>query len=282
MNLAKLNELLLDPEQRHLEPRVGSIGHNLMGIDRRSIDKSARTITFTCSTAAIDRYNERVLPEAFRDSLPEFMACPVFPFGHHYEPIGDSTPTVGHWRDMRIVGDALVGTAWFKPRGLGEACWLDYLEGNMTSVSVAWLTEEASMEDVEVGGTIKRIRTFRKVRLVECSAVLIPANPQARLRAASATAPAPAPGSSNPHPFTDDALEQRIASILERQLDASPGGRLCTLVHDIAEALQGRAGFEGVDDYLGDDPDGEEDDLPSPTDGAGELKALLRDAIGAA
>lgn len=276
MNLDKLNELLLNPEQRHVEPRVGQIGHNLMGIDRKSIDQENRTIDFVCSTPDVDRYGEIVLPSAFAKSLKQFMLNPVFPFGHHYEASGNQLPTVGHWKDMRVSDNALIGKAYFKPRGLGEECFQDYIEGNLTSVSVAWLTRSWRMEEREIEGVSKRVRVFDEVDLIEVSAVLIPANPQARLRAASAFAQ-----EANNEP-SDDALERRIASILEKQLDASPGGRLCSLIQDIAATLHGHAGYP-ASRYFGDDLD-DDDETPAPSarkqSGDPELKTMLRDAMG--
>jgi len=354
MNLDKLNELLLNPEQRHVEPRVGQIGHNLMGIDRKSIDQEARTIDFVCSTPDVDRYGEIVLPQAFAASLKQFMMNPVFPFGHHYEASGDQLPTVGHWKDMRVDGNALIGKAHFKQRGLGEECWLDYIEGHLTSVSVAWLTKAWEMQEREIGGVTKRVRVFTEVELIEVSAVLIPANPQARLRAASAFAAQPhgvalgrrirarreeldltleevaeslpidastlgqielgeiirppdevlqaiadaldmsfpelqrladadqdSGNGGDDHKQFDDALERRIASILERQLDASSGGRLCSMIQDIAATLHGHAGYQ-ASGYFGDVPDDEEPPAsPSAKDtGDPELKTMLRDALG--
>ncbi len=272
-------ELFLDPARRDVEPRAGQIGHSRMfvGADRkRAINEAERTIEFVCSTPDVDRYGEIVLPEAFSKSLPTFMRNPVFPYGHHYDATGEELPTVGHWRDMRIERDALVGTAWFKPRGLGEQCWGDYLEGNMTSVSVAWLTRAWEMQQREIDGEKRRVRVFTEVDLLEVSAVLIPAQPNARIRAAHATAAG----------TIDDGLAGRIEGVIENKLnellDAGPGGRLCSLIEDVASAMQGHAGHGAS--YLGDDLDDADDpaafdDLDDDEGVHAELAAALRGVV---
>lgn len=270
----KIDQLFLDPQQRHVEPREGQIGHCRMFAQAKSINESERTIDFVCSTAAVDRYGEIVLPSAFAKSLPTFLKNPAFPYGHSYEPANGLTPTVGHWRRMEATADALVGTAWFKPRGLGDECWQDYLEGNLTSVSVAWLTRAWEMRELEIEGATRRVRVFTEVDLVEVSAVLIPANPQARLRAASS------PGSQNPA-IDQRELEALIERTLDRLLDAGPGGRLCSLVMDVAAAMHGRGSRSA--EYFGDIPADDDPPARSAADqGDDELKQALRDALGAA
>lgn len=262
-------DLFLDPARREIEPRVGQIGHNRMFIaDRaKAIDEAQRTIDFVCSTPDVDRYGEIVLPSAFAKSLATFAQNPAFPFGHSYEAHNETTPTVGHWKSMAVMDNALVGKAYFKPRGLGEQCWQDYREGNLTSVSVAWLTRAWEMRELEIDGTTRRVRVFTEVDLLEVSAVLIPAQPNARIRAASAAG------------VDDDALADRIERILNNLLDTGPGGRLCTLIEDVASAAQGHAGRSAG--YFGDIP-GDEDDTPasrSAVQGDPELKTALRDAL---
>ncbi|MEM6551776.1 MAG: HK97 family phage prohead protease [Planctomycetota bacterium] len=179
--------LILDPSCRDAEPEVGQLGTTRMftgPVASKGINTDARTIDFTCSTGTIDRYGEIVEPEAFRRSLPQFMQNPAFPFGHSYDASSGHLPTVGYWKNVRITDNSLVGTAYFKPRGLGEECWQDYNDGTLRSVSVAFLTRAWEMREMRVDGVTQRVRVFTDVDLIEISAVLIPANPEARLRAA--------------------------------------------------------------------------------------------------
>jgi len=268
--------VMLDPEQRHVAPTVGAVGHTRMLADRRTINEDERTIDFVCSTMTVDRYGEVIdVPSAFRDSLSTFMTNPAFPFGHHYDASGDKPPTVGHWKSMEVVGTNLIGRAYFKPRGLGEECWLDYKEGNLNTVSVAFLTRAWEMRELDIEGDKRRVRVFTDVDLLEVSAVLIPANPEARIRAAGF-------GRSADSPRDDEQLEKRIETAVERSiakcLDAGPGGHLCMLLQDVAAAVRGSQDH-GIDDG---DVHGQDTPEPEPeSEGDHELKALLREALSA-
>lgn len=274
-DLSNLDAMLLDPSQRHLEPRAGMIGHCRMFSQAKSIDRDNRTIDFVCSTGTVDRYGEIVEPEAFRDSLPDFMRNPAMPFGHFYDAVQGQTPTVGHWKDMRVESAALVGKAWFKPRGMGEECWQDYLEGNLTSVSVAFLTREWAMRDIGSGAESRRVRVFTKVDLIECSPVLIPANPQARLRAASFL---PATGASG----GDNATMKQLQNLIERleyiMPSDDPDGHQSTRSNGNAAGSDGREDYRDLgyfSDAPNDDPPGDRSAPQGENDP--ELKAALRD-----
>lgn len=259
----QITATLLDPQHRDLESVAGAIGHTRMFSNAKAINEAERTIDFICSSATIDRYGEIVEPAAFAESLPAFMQNPVFPFGHHYDAAGDHLPTVGHWRSMRVVGDQLIGTAYFKRRGLGEQCWQDYLEGNLTSVSVAFLSRSWEMRELDLNGSRQRVRVHTKADLLECSAVLIPANPQARIRAASAFAANNAGGIDPEH------LETMLGNALSKLLDTSPGGRLSTLIADVVASVNGPRGFGGE---FSDDAESE----PEEPDNSEELKNELQ------
>lgn len=285
MNTSQLDDLirkLLDPTQRHLEPAAGAIGHTRMFM--RAVNETERTIEFICSTGSIDRYGEIVEPTAFAESLSTFMRNPAFPASHTYHlPTGQS-PTLGHWKSMRVTPDGLVGVAWFKPRGLGEEYWHDYVEGNLNAVSVGFLARAWEMRSIEIEGKTQRVRVFTRADLVEVSAVLVPANSEALMRAASAGLQQPGGTRGG-----DDLkqLETTIGQILERKLDAlldaGPGGRLCSLVQDIAEVMRSHHGL-GVEDPFGDvhEHAGEAGPDDSADDEGRELKSMLRETLGAA
>ncbi|MEM9881411.1 MAG: HK97 family phage prohead protease [Planctomycetota bacterium] len=274
----------LDPTQRDLEPVAGAIGTTRMFADRKSIDEANRTIDFVCSSATVDRYGEIVEPAAFRASLPAFLQNPAFPFGHTYDLRGDQTPTVGRWLSMRVEGDRLVGTAYFKPRGIGEECWQDYREGNLTSVSVGFIARAWEMRELTIDGVKKHLRVFTEADLLECSAVLIPANPEARLRAAGFSAP----GSTGEAGDPDSSLEARVEAAIERALnhllDVGRNGPLRTF---LLEALDVRGLLDLDDPEAGFTPGSGPGDTPGgPTDlnedlDLAELRALLSDTIDA-
>lgn len=272
----------LDPTMRHIEPTAGAIGEARMFVNRKGIDRDARTIEFVCSTATVDRYGEIVEPSAFKSSLPAFLLNPAFPAGHQYEFSDQHTPTVGHWKSMRIDGDKLVGVAWFKPRGLGEEVWLDYLDGNLNSVSVAFIARAWEMRETDLGGTKKSVRVFTDADLLECSAVLIPANPQARLRAA-AFAPGIYRGQEGAGAIEAAVklLQPAVERLITKLLNVERDGPLRTFVLDVADVR----GHHAPDDW--DDDIGPDADEPNPADhGAGDgddaqLAELLGKAIDA-
>jgi hypothetical protein len=153
------------------------------------------------------------------------------------------------------------------------------------------------MRDVEVDGITQRVRVFTKAELIECSAVAIPANRSSLARAASAMLGVNA-GTGD----ADDALDARIENAVQRafervlkdELEAGPGGLLCSVLSQAADTMHGHAGLG--DAYLGGnpgtpapgnhDPASDDDfDITDDLDGEGdnhELKALALDAIGAA
>jgi len=289
-DITNLDAMLLDPAQREVDPRAGMLGHCRMFSRAKTIDQANRTIDFVASTGTIDRYGEIVEPEAFRDSLDAFMANPAFPAGHWYEFTAGKSPTVGKWLSMSVESTGLIGKAWFKPRGLGEEVWLDYLDGCLTSVSVAFLTRAWEMREMDVEGVKRRVRVFTSVDLLEVSAVLIPANPQARLRAASYMPGGQLPGSGI---SINEPLLKRVCESIERfermfGSDDDPftpasdhdGYRLHAPMDD-AEAGNGRDGSAALG-YFGDDipGEGEPDPRAASTGDDHELKSELRSVLG--
>jgi len=270
-------QLLLDPMQRHVEPSPGAIGH--CRAFAKTINEAERTIEFVCSTGEIDRYGERVLPSAFKGSLDSFMLNPAFPFGHSYDlSPGGELPTVGHWKSVRVTDEALIGTAYFKPWGLGETCWRDYLEGNLTSVSVAFLTRTWEMRSEGEGDTQKRIRVFTDVDLLEISSVLIPANPSARIRAASAEA---FNGQSKDlQAMIDSAVSRSITRHFQAH-DSSHAGTAASLTSPIAGRGFGGSGFF-AESYFSDEQDQRDlhdDQADSDELAERELIEIMRDAL---
>lgn len=277
--IERLGELLLDPSQRHVEPREGQIGHCRMFSQAKSIDEANRTIDFVCSDKTLDRYGEIVEPSAFRGSLDAFMKNPVFPYSHTYEAIGGQPPTLGHWRSVRVTDSALLGTAWFKDRGLGAEVFRDYIEGNLSAVSVGFITRAYEMRQVKIDGREQLVRVFTDVDLLEISAVVIPANPSARIRAATYAA-----GAGGGTGFLE-RLESLMLR-LESKLSTGPDGHQRDPDDgDGAPASRGcEQGF--VDGYFGDIPGADPEPAPRSHDQGDdedttELKHALRDVMTA-
>ncbi|MEX0886059.1 MAG: HK97 family phage prohead protease [Phycisphaeraceae bacterium] len=287
--IARIDELLLDPAQRHVEPKPGQMGFTRAFRQANSINQAERTIQFTASDATVDRYGEVVEVSAFKASLGAFMQNPVFPFGHSYDAAGGTLPTLGHWRSMEVTDKALVGTAWFKPRDLGEGAFRDYVEGNLNSVSVGFITRAYEMRSLKVNGREQLVRVFTDVDLLEVSAVLLPANPAARIRAAGYAATA----SGGEAGVADAGFIRQLESLVERleKLSAGQAGHHPAHDDDVADALRGRKGSR-ADSYFGDigggggdgGGGGGVDDEPEPRQaeqGNDELKHALRDVLTA-
>lgn len=66
-------------------------------------EKKADSITITGfgSTGDLDRYNDKVLPTAFEDSLPTFMKNPVMLLQH------DDNKVIGKFTSTEIKGNGL-------------------------------------------------------------------------------------------------------------------------------------------------------------------------------
>ncbi len=181
-----LDDLFLDPEQRSVEPRAGQIGYCRATI--KGVDEAKRQIHFLCSNGEVDRYGERVLPEAFKDSLDSFMLNPIFPAGHVYIGKSGEPTVIGHWVKVWITqGSAggLEGIAEFDDTDpLAIRYWNLYRKGHMKAVSVGFIAQAWQMQPEEIEGQTRNVRVFTRVELLEISAVAIPANRAARIRAA--------------------------------------------------------------------------------------------------
>lgn len=289
-----LADLYLDPTKRGEAPKEGQIGFARMLV--KSIDEDKRRIDFVMSTPEIDRYGEIVDPHAFEESLPGFMLNPVFVAGHVYIGTSGEPTVIGSWVKLAITDHGLFGTAEFDADDpLAQRYWNLYKNKRLRAVSIGFLVHEWTMREVDIAGVTQRVRVFTRAELVECSAVAIPANRASLARAASAF-------SQTTHTTDDtgdDALEERITRavqsaferLLNDELEAGPGGRLCSVLSLAADTLHGHAGLG--DAYLGGTPGtpapgSEDDDIPDDVSGDelsgganDELKALLRDAVGA-
>ena len=245
---------VLDPTQRELEPRQGAVGFSLASV--RSIDKPARSITAVVSTGSLDRYEEIVEPRAFEKHLPAFLSNPVFVAGHTYSGWSGEATVIGHWTDVAIGDAEVVATCVFAETALAEEYWRLYSEGHMRAFSVGWITHQTEMREMETPGSEgkkRRIRVFTEVELIEISAVAIPANREALVRAASMLAGATERSSDPGAPGTegeaetirnaiketvDEAVSKAVRETLKQQLNAEPGGMLCGLIQDVVDAAQ--------------------------------------------
>lgn len=176
----------LNPFMREVAAEPEDRGLTIMEV--KGVDEKKREVTAILSTASVDRYGEKVLPSAFAKSLPRFMRNPKFLAGHRYATIDGSPTSIGHWTQMQVTGDALVGTAKFLPPGdtLADKWFYRFVHGAQRTFSVGFITKASELREADVDGAKKVIRHFTEVELLEVSAVEIPANADALMRAASA------------------------------------------------------------------------------------------------
>jgi len=255
---------LLDPRSRELEPAKGDSACSIGRV--KGVNESDRTVEAVVSAPTVDRYEEIVVPSAFKKWLPLFMENPVLCAGHQYVGIDAGEPTViGSWKSMEVVGDdetgSLVGVCQFADTPLAQRYWELYRSGHMKAFSVGWLTHEWQWREYELGdGVSKKIRVFTEVELIEVSAVAIPANRDALVRQASFLASAGKshdPVSSGQGHIDVSQLAQEVARHLTPQINqtikntfnAEPGGELHVLMQDILDmqAERGHGVLKGLD-----------------------------------
>lgn len=126
-------------------------------------------LSFVMSDETVDRVGDVI--EAKGWNLKNFAKNPIALFNH------DPRFIVGHWTDVKVQGDKLVGKLNLLPKGISER--LDEIRaiveaGVLRAVSVGFSPDPEKMEIMKTGGW-----RFKAAELMECSLVSIPANPNA-------------------------------------------------------------------------------------------------------
>ena len=290
---------ILDPLHRELEPEAGSRSFAPMSV--RGIDRKSRRVNALLSTRNIDRHEERILPSAFAESLPGFLRNPILVAGHTYIGPGGEPTVIGHFEEMRITDEGLIGTAKFlEDDALADAWWKRFEQGAVRAFSVGFIVPEGGWEMQQVtmpDGSSKRVRTFVKAELIEVSAVAIPANRESLVRAAGAMLGTAGTADQEPRgrrggggPSLSNrqlsiacrTLQPVVREIIRRELDPLRNGPLENLIADVVSALapatrhsyHHHGAPQGVDS-LADLPDeelellddDELDELPAPRAG---------------
>jgi HK97 family phage prohead protease len=272
-----LRDLFLDPARRDHEPRQGQIGHKHMTL--KGVDEKTRQAHFLCSTGQVDRYGESVDPEALKAAIPDFMTNPVFVAGHVYStPSGEPT-VIGHWVKLWVSPDGLEGIAQFDDVDpLAQRYWNHFAKGNLRAVSVGFLTRGWEMREMKMAdGQARRVRVFTDIDLVEISAVTIPANPAALIRAAGLGL-----AQDGGQGQDDTALQSAFETAFKRMFTSgSEVSFLRSLALEIVEVMRS-CQASGGDGYLDGFP--EDDDMPDASlvsQGQTSIKDLLREILPA-
>jgi len=130
-----------------------------------------RSVNFTISTDAVDRYNSTIAPEGWQ--LDNFQRNPVVLWAHD-----DSIPAIGRAEETRIDGVNVRSRAIFADRDthpLADTVFRLIKAGFINGASVGWIPLEWKfIETKERGFGID----YTQQELLEWSVVNIPANPE--------------------------------------------------------------------------------------------------------
>lgn len=136
----------------------------------------------TVSTDEVDRYEEIVLPDAFKASLGSFIDNPVVLASHQHKFATGDPP---------VIGNVVTESIKFKDRSVDMAILFDddelslkwarkYRKKVMRAFSIGFRGLEGEWKDIEGG----KVWIWTKIELLEVSAVAVPANRGALLIAA--------------------------------------------------------------------------------------------------
>jgi len=174
----------------------------------KSINEAERTLDAVASTSALDRDNDIILPSAFAETLEAFKANPVILATHQHRLSTGSSPVIGSAipESIRIGDKEVIFTMRFAETALGDEYWQLYKDNHMRAFSIGFIPLEWTDEKDEHLGYV---RTYTKIELLEISAVPVPSNRQALVRAK---------GFFETEDLRDDITE-RVKSVIEQAID---------------------------------------------------------------
>jgi HK97 family phage prohead protease len=147
----------------------------------KSVDVENRRITAIASTGDIDRYDEIILPEAFRESLPIYMKNNIVLAAHAHKLAAGHSPVIANIIKANITKNGLEVIIEFHDiTELAEEYWQLYSQKKQRALSVGFKPQEGGNEEIDG----RRVYVHTKVELFEVSCVPVPANPEALSRSA--------------------------------------------------------------------------------------------------
>ncbi|MGB8226887.1 MAG: HK97 family phage prohead protease [Sedimentisphaerales bacterium] len=138
----------------------------------KAVDVEKRQIRILASNADLDRDNERISPEAFKNSLDIFKSNPVILAAHQHRLDDGSPSVVGRAVDVWVDNTGLWCIIEFAKTRLAEEYWLLYSGGFMKAVSIGFAP--LAWSDTNENG--KGVRIFTEVELFEISLVAVGSN----------------------------------------------------------------------------------------------------------
>jgi len=161
----------------------------------KAVDLEARTVEDVASTNRVDRDGEIIHPEAFRETLPGFLASNAPLLSAHTHRAGDATPTqVGWVMDAQIEKTRVVMTVKFARTEAAEEWWtiasdpggkglavsigfrpLRYVAGTAKEIAEAFPDLKRSIREAGLADE-DRLVVFTAIELYELSCVPVPSN----------------------------------------------------------------------------------------------------------
>jgi HK97 family phage prohead protease len=138
----------------------------------KSIDEAKRQVEAVVSDASLDRDEEIILPEAFRELLGFYLRNPVIITTHQNRLETGHSSVIGQAVKVWIDKEGLHVIIWFAETELGNEFWYLYKNKFQRAFSVGFIPLEWKDETIE-GRTVQ---TFTKVELLEISCVPVPVN----------------------------------------------------------------------------------------------------------
>ena len=180
----------------------------------RKVDAAAGTVEAVLSTEAVDRDGD-IIRQAGWD-LKHFNAHPVLLSSHDYSSLQS---IIGEWRDVRVEGKQLVGTAhYYRNEGNREADWgFTLASKGQAAYSVGFIPDmdkAVALKDSE--GFFPHYE-YNGQELLEVSQVSIPSNPEALQRMFSSTSRSAGHASSEGHPLARAVRRAVAAAIVDAQ-----------------------------------------------------------------
>jgi HK97 family phage prohead protease/HK97 family phage major capsid protein len=129
------------------------------------------TLDYVMSDGTVDRYGDIIDPNGW--DLGEFRRNPVLLWGHQ-----SKEPPIGRWDNIRVEGGKLKGKPIFAAKGTSPR--IDEIrslaeQGLLPAVSVGFRPVPGAIEARSDGKGL----LYKQAKLLECSLVSIPANPNA-------------------------------------------------------------------------------------------------------
>ncbi len=150
----------------------------ITGLHVKQIDNEKRQIRVLASSKDLDRYDEIILPSAFREHLDNYMRNPVVLSAHLPRSSSGEPTIVGRTIKIWIDKTGLWAIIEFAQTDFAEEYWQLYRDGFMKAVSIGFIPIESKEERIDG----KQVRIYTQVELLEISLVAVPANPFALVK----------------------------------------------------------------------------------------------------